>query len=39
MLDFISKIDGDQTDAGIVRASEYNSIFNENKNVITPFIA
>lgn len=38
MRDFNTKIDNDNTSAGVVVADEYNSIFGENKNVITPFM-
>lgn len=38
MRNFNTKIDNDNTSAGVVVADEYNSIFNENKNVITPFM-
>ena len=38
MRDFNTKIDNDNTSAGVVVAGEYNSIFSENKNVITPFM-
>jgi hypothetical protein len=38
MRDFNTKIDNDNTSAGVVVADEYNSIFRENKNVVAPFI-
>jgi hypothetical protein len=38
MRDFNTKIDNDNTSAGVVVADEYNSIFGESKNVITPFM-
>ena len=38
MRDFNTKIDNDNTSAGVVVADEYNSIFGETKNVITPFM-
>ena len=38
MRDFNTKIDNDNTSAGVVVADEYNSIFRESKNVVTPFI-
>lgn len=37
MRDFINKIDNDSTAAGVVVAAEYNSIFSEAKNVVSPF--
>jgi hypothetical protein len=38
MNNFNTKIDNDATSAGVVVADEYNSIFNEAKNAITPFV-
>ena len=38
MRDFNTKIDNDNTSAGVVVADEYNSIFGETKNVISPFM-
>ncbi|MDY0193562.1 MAG: hypothetical protein RBR93_08545 [Aliarcobacter butzleri] len=38
MRDFNTKIDNDNTSAGVVVADEYNSIFGEAKNVISPFM-
>jgi len=38
MRDFNTKIDNDNTSAGVVVADEYNSIFKENKNVVSAFM-
>ena len=38
MRDFNTKLDNDNTSAGVVVADEYNSIFGEAKNVISPFM-
>lgn len=37
MRNFNTKIDNDNTSAGVVVADEYNSLFGEAKNVVTPF--
>lgn len=38
MRDFNTKIDNDPTSAGVVVAAEYNSVFKELKNVVSPFM-
>lgn len=38
MKNFGNKLDNDETSAGVVVANEYNSIFNEAKGAVTPFL-
>lgn len=38
MRNFNTKIDNDNTSAGVVVADEYNSLFRENKNLVSAFI-
>ena len=39
MRDWNTKIDDNATSAGVVVAEEYNSLFNEAKGAVTPFMA
>ena len=39
MKDFVNKIDNDTGGAGIVTASDFNSVFNENENAVKPFMS
>ncbi len=38
MLNYGTKIDNNETSAGVVVAKEYNSIMSEQKNTVTPFL-
>lgn len=39
MRDFVTKIDNNETEAGVVVADEYNSIFTEAKGAVSAFLA
>ena len=39
MLNYGTKIDNDDTSAGVVVADEYNSLMQEQKNSVTPFLS